>query len=159
MELDDLTSVFAKVPFFEICELEQQRLLAFASEPRKFRAGDIVFSQGGVSDGAYVITRGSVAITDDSQRGNKPFGISGPNVLVGELALVLDRPRRKTVTAVTDLETVFVPRAAFNKLLRQFPELAERARERLQSELSDYLGALDRFRHHAGDAGQDGFSG
>ena len=146
MELDDITSVFANVPFFEICDGEQQRLLAFASEMRKFRAGDIVFSQGGPGDGAYIITKGSIAITDDNQRSQKPYGISGPTVLVGELALLLDRPRRKTVTAVTDLDTLFVPRSAFTKLLRQFPEMAERAKLRIEAELGDYLGALDKFR-------------
>lgn len=155
MELDEITAVFGQVPFFEICDAEQLRLLAFASEARKFRAGDIVFSQGGPGDGAYIINRGSVAISDDGGNGGKPFGISGPNVLVGEMALLLGRPRRKSVTAVTDLDTLFVPRNGFAKLLRQFPGMAERARARIESELGDYLGALDRFRAAQGESARE----
>ena len=146
MELDDSTSILAGTAFFEICDAEQQRLLAFASERRKYRAGDIVYAQGDPADGAYVLVRGSVAITDDKQGPNKGYGASGPKVLIGEMALLLDRPRRKSVTAVTDLDTLFVPRLAFVKLMRQFPDMAERAAAHIEDELSSYLGVLDRFR-------------
>ncbi len=152
MELDDVTSILANAAFFDICEPEQQRLLAFASEQRQSRAGEVISTQGDPADGAYIIMRGSVAISDDVQRALKSYGVSGPNVMIGELALVLDRPRRKTATAVTNVEALFVPRMAFVKLMRQFPDMAERAAARIENELGAYLGALDKFRPDRGQA-------
>jgi CRP-like cAMP-binding protein len=44
---------------------------------------------------------------------------------------------------VTDCELLFVPRAAFLKLVRQYPELAQKAAQRIERELNGYLNALD----------------
>lgn len=46
MELDEISAVIASASFFTICDVDQQRLLAFASERRQFGTGDIVYSQG-----------------------------------------------------------------------------------------------------------------
>ncbi|MNJ03038.1 Cyclic nucleotide-binding domain protein [compost metagenome] len=59
------------------------------------------------------------------------------------MALILDKPRPVTITAVTDCELLFVPRSAFLKLIRQYPELAQKAAQRIERELTGYLGALD----------------
>ena len=41
------------------------------------------------------------------------------------------------------VETLFVPRAAFMKLAQQYPDLAARAADRIRRELSGYLGAIE----------------
>lgn len=146
MELDDYTSILAKIAFFEICSSEQQRLLAFASERRQFRTGDVLYAEGAAADGSYILINGAVDIHDDQQSRDKSYRASAPDVMIGELALVLDRPRRKTVVAATNVDTLFVPRMAFVKLMRQYPEMAERAAERIGNELDNYLGVLDPFR-------------
>lgn len=146
MELDDFTSIISKAAFFEICGDEQHRLLAFSSERRTYKAGDIIFAHGDAADGAYIVTRGSVAISDNQNHAKKTYGVSGPNAMIGELSLVLDRPRRKTATAVTNVDSLFVPRLAFMKLMRQYPEMAALAAARIEDELGSFLGALDRFR-------------
>ncbi len=146
MELDAVTSTLSKVAFFEICDAEQQRLLAFASENQQFRAGDTIYAEGDPADGAYVLTRGSVVITDARKRADRSYGTSGPNVLIGEMALILNHPRSTTVTAVTNVEALFVPRHAFVKLMRQYPDLAQRAAQRIEGELGSYLKAVNRFR-------------
>ena len=40
MELDDFTSALEQADFFRICDEEQRRLLAFASERRSFASGE-----------------------------------------------------------------------------------------------------------------------
>lgn len=151
MDNHNTNSVLAGVPFLDICTDEQLQLLAFASEPRDFKAGDELMAQNEVADGAFVLVRGSVAIGEAGAPTSKSFGVSGPNAMLGELALMLSRPQRKTITAVTDLQTVFIPRAAFLKLLRQYPDLAERAAERIQGELSGFLDSLESFRGYSRD--------
>lgn len=150
MELDDTASILASVDFFSICDAEQQRLLAFASERQHYRAGQTLFLQGDVGDGAYIVHRGSALIDDDPDRPNDSYKINGPSVLLGEMSLVLDRPRRTSVTAITDIDALFVPRQAFTKLMHQYPEMAARAAKQIEAELSAYLHALDRFRHTGG---------
>lgn len=146
MELDDVESILANADFFEICDPDQHRLLAFASERRRYHMGDVLYETGGPSDGAHILCRGTVAVADDPQRPEKVFRVSNPGSTIGELALVLDRPRRTTVTAAGEVETLFVPRSAFVKLMRQFPDMAERVAERIENELGSYLGALEQFR-------------
>jgi CRP-like cAMP-binding protein len=70
------------------------------------------------------------------------------------MALILSKPRPITITAVTDCETLFVPRTAFLKLVQQSPELAQRAVARVEHELGNYLGALEPIRQRM-KAGED----
>jgi len=150
MELDDTASILASADFFEVCDAEQQRLLAFASERRHYRAGQILFEHGSVSDGAYIVHRGTISAIDDAKHPERTHRVSGPGVLVGEMSLLLTRSRNATVTAVTDLEVLFVPRQAFVKLMHQYPHMAARAAKRIEEKLGSYLGALDRFRDNPG---------
>jgi CRP-like cAMP-binding protein len=145
MELDDNTAVLDRADFFSICDTEQKRLLAFASERKAFSAGDIIFAKGDASDGAYVLIRGQVAAGDSSTSGSKLQRISEAGAVLGELGLVLSRPRRASMRAATDVELLFVPRSAFAKLMKQYPIMAERAAMRIETELQDYLAAMAPF--------------
>ena len=146
MELDDFTSALAQADFFRICDEEQRRLLAFASERRSFASGEVVYKKGDPAPGAFVLLRGEVLVGDGDGRAYKPQKISERGVVLGEMSLFLDRPRRATLRASSDVELLFVPRSAFNKLLRQFPLLAERAAMRIEEEMSSFLDAMEPFR-------------
>ena len=41
MQLDDAATILGRADFFEVCDAEQRRLLAFASERKKFRPGTV----------------------------------------------------------------------------------------------------------------------
>jgi CRP-like cAMP-binding protein len=146
MELDDFTSALAEADFFRICDDEQRRLLAFASERRRFAAGDTIYKRGDASEGAFVLLKGEVLAGDTEGPGFKPQRISERGAVLGEMGLFLTRQRRATLRAATDVDLIFVPRAAFNKLMRQFPILAERAAMRIEEEMSSFLDAMDPFR-------------
>lgn len=145
MELDDNTAVLDRADFFSICDTEQKRLLAFASERRRFGAGDVIFAKGDASDGAYVLISGQISAGDSATGGTKLQRISEPGAVLGELGLVLSRPRRATMRAATDVDLLFVPRSAFSKLMQQYPIMAERAAMRIEGELQDYLSAMAPF--------------
>ncbi|MBU1174847.1 MAG: cyclic nucleotide-binding domain-containing protein [Alphaproteobacteria bacterium] len=147
MELDDFTSALAQADFFRICDDEQRRLLAFASERRSFASGDVIYKRGDRADGAFVLLSGEVSAGDsEGSAGFKPQRISERGAVLGEMALFLDKPRRTSLRAATDVDLLFVPRSAIAKLMRQFPGLAERAARRIEDEMSSYLGAMERFR-------------
>ncbi len=72
-----------------------------------------------------------------------PFLIHEPGALLGAMALVIAKPRPVTIKAIDTVETLFVPRNAFMKLLNQSPGLAQRAADRIRRDLSGYLGAIE----------------
>ena len=144
MRFDNAAGVLAQAEFFEICDDEQRRLLAFASERRRFAPDEVIYQAGDVPGGAHVLASGTLKIKPEGPGAlGKPYAISEPGSIVSAMALILSKPRPVTITAVIDCETLFVPRQAFLKLLEQSPGLAQRAVERIQSDLGAYLGALE----------------
>lgn len=148
MQLDDTATILAHADFFEICNDEQCRLLAFASERRVFGPGAVISKHSEVPGGAYVLVSGTISSqpAGEGGSGGKPYQTSTQGAVVGTMALMIAKKRPVTVTAITEVETIFVPRHAFMKLVQQFPDLADRAATRIKRELGAYLGALDRVR-------------
>jgi CRP-like cAMP-binding protein len=146
MQLDDTATILAHADFFEICNEEQCRLLAFASERRMFAPGTVISKHTEVPTGAYVLVSGTISSQPAGEGGGKPYQTSTQGAVVSTMALLIAKKRPVTITAITEVETIFVPRHAFMKLVQQFPDLADRAATRIKRELGAYLGALDRVR-------------
>lgn len=142
MQLDDAATILGRADFFEVCDAEQRRLLAFASERKRFRPNTVIYQAGDVPEGAHVLISGTVATTQEGGDDN-PFLVHDTGAVLGAMALVVAKPRPVTVKAVDAVETLFVPRAAFMKLVQQYPDLAQRVADRIRSELTGYLGAIE----------------
>ena len=142
MELDDSASILATADFFTVCNDEQRRLLAFTCDRRIHRNGEILCKAGENGDGAYILISGTLEVTQKRDGPNKVRLVKVPGTVIGELALVLERPRRVTVKAVTSAQTLFVPRKSFDKLLRQFPDMAQRTQAYMAQTLTGYVTAL-----------------
>lgn len=149
MELDDFASVLSQSEFFGICSDEQRRLLAFASEQRVFEPGEYLFKKGDASQGAFVLISGRV-LAGEGNAVHKLHALTEPGTVLGELGLILERPRRTSVRSADTVSVLFVPRTAFIKLMRQYPAMAERAAARISAELEDFLGNMS----HFGDNGR-----
>lgn len=139
--LEDAATILSRADFFEICSAEQRRLLAFASERRRHPAGATIYKAGDVSDGAHVLVSGSITIAGDGATNPRTIDQSG--AVLGAMALFVAKPRPVTVKAVDSVETLFVPRTAFMKLAKQFPDMAARAAKRIERDVMGYLGAVD----------------
>jgi CRP-like cAMP-binding protein len=151
MQLDDAATILGRADFFSICDAEQRRLLAFASERKKYRPGSVLYRAGEVPEGAHVLVGGTLATYQEGDESD-PFLIAAVGAVVGALALVVARPRPVTVKAVDQVETLFVPRTAFMKLATQAPDLAARAAERIRLELTGYLGAIETVKPKIGSS-------
>jgi CRP-like cAMP-binding protein len=149
MQLDDTATILGRAEFFDICDADQRRLLAFASERKKFRPGTVIYAAGDVPEGAHVLISGTVATTHEGAEDN-PLLVHEQGALLGAMGLVVAKPRPVTVKAVDAVETLFVPRTAFMKLANQYPVLAARAAERIRTELLQYLGAVSSLRGKIG---------
>lgn len=149
MQLDDAATILGRADFFEICDAEQRRLLAFASERKKFRPNTVIYAAGDTPEGAHVLVSGTVSSTQEGADHN-PYLIHEVGAVLGALGLVLPKPRPVTIRSVDAVETLFVPRTAFMKLAHQYPDLAARAADRVRRELTNYLGAIEQARTRFG---------
>ncbi len=151
MQLDDAASILAHADFFEVCDVEQRRLLAFASERRLFARRDVLFTAGETPQGAHVLVAGTLSAIAE---GNPtPRLLRETGTVIGATSLIVDKPRYVTVTALTAVETLFVPRAAFLKLARSSPEMAARAADRIRRDIGDFIGAIEPLRKRIRDGG------
>jgi CRP-like cAMP-binding protein len=151
MQLDDATTILGRADFFEVCDAEQRRLLAFASERKKYRAGSVLYEAGEIPEGAHVLVTGTVATYQEGDDAN-PFVISTQGAVLGAMSLVVPKARPVTVKAIDNVETLFVPRSAFMKLCNQAPDLAARAADRIRRELTGYLSAVEQVKQKIGSA-------
>lgn len=122
---------------------EQLRLLAFSSETRRLKAGEVLYYAGAISDGAFVLISGTIEIDHGNGRA---ITVDEVYATIGELALVAARPRPATVVARSEAEFIFVPREGFMKLIEVYPEIAGRMAARVRESLTRYLGSLDPLR-------------
>lgn len=142
MQLDDAATILSRADFFDICTQDERRLLAFASERKKYRPGSVIYQSGETPEGAHVLISGTVQTTQNGAEDN-PFIVHNEGAVLGAMALVVAKPRPVTVKAIDAVETLFVPRSAFMKLANQSPDLAARAAARIRRDLTGYLGAIE----------------
>ncbi|WP_442754375.1 cyclic nucleotide-binding domain-containing protein [Methylocystis sp. JAN1] len=137
MTLDDDIDNLTRIPLFAIFETGALRNLAFASETGLLRAGDILFRRGEESDGGYILTMGSVALTthDDGRPANH---VLRPWALIGEMALVAPSLRPVTALALEPTTVLKINRTIFHQILEQHPATAARARDFFRQRLVDF---------------------
>jgi hypothetical protein len=83
----------------------------------------VVFKQDTPADGFYMIYGGSVRIVRKQDGKEYQLALLVKNDYFGELALVSNRRRSATVTALQDTSLLFLSRADFQKLFKNHPEI------------------------------------
>lgn len=104
-----------------------------------YAAGDTIFAKGDPGDRMFVITAGSVRVTD----GERLIATLGPGELLGELALIDASPRSADAVADTACALAPIDRPRFLFLVQQTPyfavqvmqAMAERLREERRGEV------------------------
>ncbi|EFA74930.1 protein kinase A regulatory subunit [Heterostelium album PN500] len=99
--------------------------LADALEPSAFQDGDIIVRQGEQGDKFYIIVDGEVKVTTNGVEVSRLHSSD----YFGEIALLTDRPRAATVTAVGPTKCVEMDRQRFNRLLGPCEDILRRNME------------------------------
>jgi signal transduction histidine kinase len=94
------------------------------AQKRSFRAEQVIFEQGDVGDGIYVIEEGTVEISV-TLNGEEARTLSrlGANNFFGEMAVLDGQPRSATARAGMDTVVSFIPREEVLRALGQSPDL------------------------------------
>jgi CRP-like cAMP-binding protein len=116
--------------------LSAERLEALARECawRSYRAGQRIISRAAADRDVHLIVSGRVRATTYSAAGKQvTFRDLAAGELFGEVAAIDDMPRSADVVALESALTASLSPAAFRKLLREEPAVAERVLRRLAS--------------------------
>lgn len=109
----DLRSVelFAALPGDDIARLEA------SLDERTIDKGEFLFAEGDAADNAYIVATGELEILKDEAGSQARIAISGPGVVVGEMALLTDAVRNASARAYTDATLLVIPRSLFDDIV------------------------------------------
>jgi CRP-like cAMP-binding protein len=145
MALDDDIAILSQAPLFNLLERDALRLVAFASESRTLREGDVLFRKGDRSDGGYVVSRGAIAL-DASDDGAPAAFVAGPGSLIGQAALFTRIERPATATAREASTVIRVTPSLMRRVLEEFPTAAAAMQDAMAEELARLSQGLERVR-------------
>ncbi|MCA1587576.1 MAG: cyclic nucleotide-binding domain-containing protein [Chloroflexi bacterium] len=109
---------------FEHLPPEELDRLVEMTEPTRLTAGECLLREGTDGEAFYVVADGELEVTKRSGEGEVPLAVVGPGAVVGEMAVIEDRPRNASVTARTDATVLRVPRETLAAILER-PEAAQ----------------------------------
>ncbi|GGF80638.1 cyclic nucleotide-binding protein [Azorhizobium oxalatiphilum] len=146
MSLEQDVALLRGVPTFRALAPEALRVLAVSAEQRKLAPGELLFRTGDKADGAYVVVSGRMEVYAESG-GKRRAGCDVlPGGLIGETALILDRPRPATAAALDAAVVLRIPRATFLRMLESYPDAALEVRRAFAQRVESLLGSLDTVR-------------
>lgn len=128
---DTKADALGRCPFFADLSRGELIELAKATEDMEVEEGKVLTHEGRTGSEFFVIIDGDVAVTKDGSEIRR----LGPGEFFGEIALIEDRPRTATVTALTPLRFFVLTRQAFRSLLAHQPELEQKVNAALQERL------------------------
>ena len=145
MALEDDIAILSQAPLFSLLDRDALRLVAFASEHRVLRAGDVLFRKGDRSDGGYVVSRGAIAL-DANDDGSPATFIGRPGALIGQAALFTRILRPATATAREPSSAIRVSPSLMRRVLEEFPNAAASMQEAMADELTRLTNGLEQIR-------------
>ncbi|MFN4244979.1 MAG: cyclic nucleotide-binding domain-containing protein [Brevinematia bacterium] len=109
----------------------------------KYHDNQVIFCEHEYGDKAYVILKGNVRITKFVEGKEVLLAVLKEGDIFGEMAILENKPRSATATAVGDTELMYVKKENFETMVHTKPEIATRIIELL----SDRIWAI--YRHLA----------
>jgi CRP-like cAMP-binding protein len=140
-----------KFSLFKSVELSELEALARMMEEKSYPVGTVLFEKDQPGDSMYLIRGGRVRIFLRDAQGNEiTFRHFGPGQIVGEFALIDEKPRSASADVAETLDAMILSRDNFLKLLKERPllgvemmrSLAERVRY-TTSYLEKLFGAIN----------------
>jgi CRP/FNR family transcriptional regulator len=97
------------------------------------RAGRVLLKEGDPGREFFVIIDGQIEITKEGRH----LRTMGAGEFLGDIALVVERPRTATGTAITDSRLLVVGHREFHSLMEQFPSIRVSVLESIALRLRD----------------------
>jgi CRP/FNR family cyclic AMP-dependent transcriptional regulator len=119
-QIDDATvELLGQVPLFATLSRRHVRRIASVADAKRYAASRPLVRAGKPADAFYVILAGNARVDLPGRDITLEAGD-----FFGEMALIDGEPRSATVTAVSEVLVLTIPRARFLKLLEAEPKVA-----------------------------------
>jgi voltage-gated potassium channel len=133
-EFVDTWNLVAKVPLFR--SLDAARIAAVAGVLRARRAerGERLIRKGDQADSMYFIVSGDVEVDQET---SAPKGRLSAGEFFGEIALIADRTRTATITALSPCKLLLLHKDDFDSFMDAHPDLKDAVRVAAQRRLEE----------------------
>jgi CRP-like cAMP-binding protein len=131
LQKDAKLELLRGVPLFAGCSKSELQQIAQLADELDLSEGATLIREGERGREFLVIAEGTVEVT----RSGKAINQLGAGDFIGEIALVVDRPRTATVTATSHVRLLVVTDRAFARLLEQVPGISLKVMQSLGERL------------------------
>lgn len=98
LDAEAIGKVIAQTALFRNVNQQDLAVLANAAVAEEFKAGDVIIREGDRGDRLYIVFSGSVRVQKTAASGRvEQLASLGPTAIFGEVALLTDSPRTRTV--------------------------------------------------------------
>jgi cAMP-dependent protein kinase regulator len=118
-----------KVPILAPLNHWERLTVADALEPEVYHDGEVIIRQGERGDSFFIIVDGETKVSQVNEQGEVEVARLYPSSYFGEIALLTDRPRAATVTAIGNVKVVKMDRDRFNRVMGPCEEILRRNME------------------------------
>ena len=133
-----------RAPIFSEADPAALAALAQRAQPRQYAPGDMLFQEGEVCGGVYILAAGEVRIFKLSASGRElTLHRERAPATIAEVPLVDGGPYPASVQALTAVSTLFLPRADFLSVCLQHPDVAIAALKLFGSRLRNLVSLLE----------------
>lgn len=123
--MEKMIAVIRNVPIFSGLEGDEIDAVLRIAVERRFSRGELIFSDGDLADGFYVVAEGKVKVFKMSFDGKEQIlHIFGPGEPFGEVPVFSGKSFPASAQAIAASRLVFFPRKAMIDLLAEKPALA-----------------------------------
>ena len=135
-----LSYFLSTVPVFNKLDKRELKILEQTVHTRNYLADEMIFGQGDIGSGMYIIRSGKVQIFTQSEHGQETEQtVLETGDFFGEVALTASRPRGAAARAVEATVLVGLFRSDFQETVRRHPLMAGKILLSLNRIVSDRL--------------------
>jgi CRP/FNR family transcriptional regulator len=139
-----LRQTLGKVPIFSGLTESELEFLAQRTVPRRYSAGELVFSEGETCKGLYVVESGHVRIFKTSSGGREQvLSIDGPGSSIAELPVFDGGAYPPSAIAIEDATLLFVGKQDFQALCLAHPQVGLKVLRAVGTRLRRLVGIIE----------------
>ena len=137
-EFVDTWNQVAKVPLFRTLDAARIAAVAGVLRARRAERGERLIRKGDNADSMYFIVSGEVEI---DQENSAPKGRLAAGDFFGEIALIADRTRTATITALMPCKLLVLHKDDFESFMQSHPDLKDAVRAAAKKRLEEMAGS------------------
>lgn len=133
-EFVDTWNLVAKVPLFRMLDAARIAAVAGVLRARRAERGERLIRKGDQADSMYFIVSGEVEVDQETAA---PKGQLGAGDFFGEIALLADRERTATITALSACKLLVLHKDDFERFMDAHPDLKQAVRDAAKRRLEE----------------------